>query len=144
MSGQQNKALYRRLIEEGMNRGELAAVDELMAPDLVEHEALPPGIPQTRDGVKQLFALLRSAFPDLHVTIEDLIADGDTVAARITFRGTHRGEFARIQATGRVVAWGAIDLVRIRGGKIVEHWGEVDRLSLLQQLGVIPHHDAHS
>lgn len=144
MSGQQSKALYRRLMEEGANRGELAAFDEIMAPDLVEHEALPPGIPQTRDGVKQLFGLLRSAFPDLHVTIEDEMADRDMVAARITFRGTHRGEFAGIPATGRTVAWGAVDVVRVRGGRIVEHWGEVDRLSLLQQLGVIPRPGAHS
>jgi steroid delta-isomerase-like uncharacterized protein len=138
MSTEQNKAVYRRFMEEVVNQGNLAVVDELVAVDVVEHEELPPGYPQGREGVKQFFAMLRTAFPDLQATIEDLIAEGDKVVGRGTWSGSHRGQFMDIPPTGKRVSFGVMDIGRIADGKIVEHWGQTDMLGLLQQLGVVP------
>jgi predicted ester cyclase len=138
MSTEQNKALLRRVMEEVFSRGNISLIDELFAPDFVEHEALPPGIPAGREGVKQLSTMLRRAFPDLKATIDDTIAEGDKVVARATWSGTHKGEFMGIAPTGKSVSFGVFDIVRIAGGKFVEHWGQMDNLSMMQQLGVIP------
>ncbi|MGH8248072.1 MAG: ester cyclase [Gammaproteobacteria bacterium] len=138
MSPEENKALYRRFITEVANRGNMTAADEILAPNITEHEKLPPGVPANRDGIKQLFAMIRKAFPDLCITIEDQIAEADKVVARVTLRGTHQGEFFGISPTGRRVAYGAIDISRMAGGQLVEHWGIPDYLSLLQQLGAVP------
>jgi steroid delta-isomerase-like uncharacterized protein len=138
MSAEQNKALVRHMLEETFNRGNIAYFDEIMAPDFVEREVLPPGIPSDRNGVKQLTAMLRSAFPDFHATIEDLVAEGDRVVIRQTWTGTHEGEFMGIPPTGQSVSFGVIDILRMAGGKCVEHWGQMDTMSLMQQLGVIP------
>lgn len=134
MSIEANKALVHRLFEEVVNAGELSAMDEILAPDFVSHEELPPGIPSGREGAKQLFSMLRSAFPDLHATIEDEIAEGDKVVARLTFSGTHQGEFMEIAPTGRRVAYAVIDILRIADGQVVEHWALSDALGLMQQL----------
>lgn len=142
MASEADRTLYQRFMQEVVNEGDIAKVDDIMAPDFTEHEDLPPELPRTVAGVKQLFSDLRRAFPDLHVVIEDKIAEGDMVVGRITFHGTHRGDFNGLAPTGRVVAWGAVDIVRIFAGKIVEHWGVVDRLSLLHQLGAIGRPDA--
>lgn len=138
MSTEQNKALARQMIEEIFNRGDLSRVDEFLAPDFVEREELPPGVPPGREGVKQLTAMLRSAFPDFKATIDDLVAEGDKVVILQTWRGTHRGEFMGIPPTGRSVSFQVIDTMRIAGGKIVEHWGLMDSMGLMQQLGAIP------
>ena len=138
MSTEQNKALSRRLMEEVFNRGNISLVDELFAPDFVEHEELPPGIPPGREAVKQFSTIFRSAFPDLKVTIDDIIAEGDKVVVRGTWSGTHKGEFMGIPPTGKSVSFEVIDTVRIAGGKFVEHWGLMDNMSMMQQLGVIP------
>ena len=138
MSTEQNKASVRRLMEEVFNRGKTSLVDELFAPDFVEHEELPPGIPPGREAVKQLPAIFRSAFPDFKVTIDDVIAEGDKVAVRSTWSGTHKGEFMGIAPTGKSVSFGVFDIIRIAGGKFVEHWGQMDNLGMMQQLGVIP------
>ena len=138
MSTEQNKALVRRLMEEVFDRGNISLIDELFAPDFVEHEELPPGIPTDREGVKQLSLMLRSAFPDLKATIDDLLAEGDKVAARMTWRGTHKGEFMGIPPTGKSVSVGVIDVVRFAGDKFVEHWGLMDTASMMQQLGAVP------
>jgi predicted ester cyclase len=119
------------------NRGTIAAVDEIAAPTFVNHSA-PPGVPSDREGVKQITLLFRRAFPDGAMTVEDMIAEGDTVATRKTFRGTHQGEFMGIPPTGRRVAIELIDVVRVVDGRVVEHWNVVDNLGLLQQLGVLP------
>lgn len=137
MSAEELKALYRRFITEVANQGNMSVADEILAPDIAEHEKLPPGIPANRDGIKQLFTMIRDAFPDLCITIEDQIAEADKVVARVTLRGTHRGEFLGIPATGKRVAYGAIDISRIARGRLVEHWGIPDYLSLLQQLGAL-------
>jgi steroid delta-isomerase-like uncharacterized protein len=138
MSTEQNKALIRRLMEEVFNQGDTSLVDELFAPDFVEHEELPPGIPHGIEAVKTLPTVFRNAFPDFQITIDDVIAEGEKVVARSTWSGTHRGEFMGIPPSGKSVSFGVYDTIRIAGGKIVEHWGQMDELSLMQQLGVIP------
>ena len=132
-----NKALNRRFVEEVINQGNIEAIDELIDPGVVDHAA-PPGVPTGREGAKQFFAIVRSAFPDLHHTIEDMIAEGDKVVMRSTWSGTHQGEFMGIPATGRRVRVSAIDISRVADGRIVEHWEQSDALGLMQQLGVIP------
>jgi predicted ester cyclase len=90
------------------------------------------------EGLKQFISLFRAGFPDLHFTIEDMIAAGDTVVVRQTYRGTHKGELMGISPTGKQVTITSIDIGRFTGGKLVEHWGATDSLGLLQQLGVVP------
>jgi len=138
MATEQNKALVRQMVEEGMNRGNLSLVDEYLAPDFIEHEQLPPEIPSGREGVKHFFAIMRSAFPDFKATIDDMVAEGDKVVFRQTWSGTHQGEFMGVPPTGKSVSFGVIDIVRIEGGKCVEHWGQMDSASLMQQLGAVP------
>ncbi|KRT73352.1 MAG: hypothetical protein XU12_C0010G0090 [Deltaproteobacteria bacterium CSP1-8] len=137
MSKEQNKALLSRIIKEVFNQGKISLIDDLLAPGFVEHEELPPGIPPGREAVKQHCTLFRSAFPDLKVTIDDTIAEGDKVAVRCTWSGTHEGEFMGIPPTGKSVSFGVIDIVRIAGGKVVEHWGQMDAMRMMQQLGAI-------
>jgi predicted ester cyclase len=131
-------APLRQFIQDVVAGGDLARVDELMAPDFVEHEVLPPGLPQNRDGVKKLFAMLHGAFTNLEVSIEDEIVQGDKVVLRMTWRGNNSGEFVGIPATGRDVQFDVIDIARVANGKLVEHWGLLDQLSMLQQMGVVP------
>jgi steroid delta-isomerase-like uncharacterized protein len=138
MSTEQNKALFRRMVEEVFNRGNIDLVDEFLAPDFIEREELPPGVPPGREGVKQLTSMLRSAFPDFKATIDDMIAEGDKVVVRSTWSGTHKGEFMGIPPTDKSVSFGVFDIVRISEGKFVEHWGLMDSLSMMQQLGVVP------
>jgi steroid delta-isomerase-like uncharacterized protein len=138
VSTEQNKELVRQLVEEIFNRGNSSLFDEAFAPDFVEHEELPPGIPDGREGAKQLIAVMRSAFPDFHVTIDDMIAEGDKVVIRQTWSGTHQGEFMGMPPTGKRVSFGVFDIIRIEGGKFVEHWGQMDSMGLMQQLGAGP------
>ncbi len=132
-----NKALNRRFVEEVINQGNLDAIDELIDPGVVDH-SVPAGFPTGREGAKQFAAMMRSAFPDLHHTIEDMIAEGDKVVMRSTWSGTHQGEFMGIPATGKRVTVSAIDISRVADGRIVEHWEQSDALGLMQQLGVVP------
>ena len=138
MGPQDPESVYRRVVDEVISGGNVATFDDLTSPDLVEHEELPPGIPKNREGVKQFFSLLHTAFPDTMATIENLVVQGDMVAARLVVTGTHRGDFAGIPPTGKQVSIQVFDLVRVIDGKITEHWGLSDQLSLLQQLGAIP------
>ncbi len=137
MSTDENKALVRRAYEELVNRGNLARIEELVREDYVDHTQAP-GWPTDREGLRQQVAYFRSAFPDIHVTLEELIAEGDTVAVRQTMRGTHRGEFFGIPPTGRPVTLAGIHLWRVADGQLVEHRANNDDLGLLQQLGAIP------
>jgi steroid delta-isomerase-like uncharacterized protein len=138
MSTEQNKALVRQLVEEIFNRGNISLADELLAPDFVEREELPPGMPRDREGVKLLTTMLRSAFPDFKATIDDIVAEGDKVVIRQTWSGTQKGEFMGVPPTGKRVSFGVIDIIRIAGGKFVEHWGIMDSTALMQQLGAMP------
>jgi steroid delta-isomerase-like uncharacterized protein len=139
MSTEENKALERRLIE-AVNQGQeaaMAAMEELFAPDYVYHG---PGVFGDMDlaALKEMTPAFYAAFPDQHLAVEDLIAEGDKVVGRYTFRGTHQGEFMGVPATGKVVTWTGIYISRIAGGKFVEDWESFDALGLMQQLGAIP------
>ena len=138
MATEQDKALIGRFIEEIFNQGNMSLADELLAPDFVEHEQLPPGIPNGREGVKAMTSMMRSAFPDFKATIEDILADGDKVVIRTTWSGTQKGEFMGIPATGKRMSIGVIDIIRVSKGKFVEHWGQMDAMGMMQQLGAIP------
>lgn len=131
-----NKAFVRRLIEGVIGAGNFALVDDLVSPDYVWHSSNPQT--NTRDGHKQFFVTLRRAFPDLQITVQDQVGEGDKVVTRWTAHGTHRGEFAGIGPTGRRVVMTGIDIDRVAGGKLMECWTSSDELSLLQQLGAIP------
>jgi predicted ester cyclase len=139
---EENKALIRRLFKGWETPQDLSFVDELFAADYVAHVDDPHRTPD-RAGLKDTTVRELPVFPDLRHTIEDLIADGDKVVVRLTFRGTHQGEWltpsmGRIAPTGKHVTWGATIIYRIADGQIVEAWGQEDRLGQLQQLGVIP------
>jgi len=130
------KVLMRRFYD-GVNAGDFNVIDELVADDVVEHEEFP-GIEPNKDGVRQFFNLFRSAFPDLRMDPHEILVDGDMVCARITVTGTHQGEFMGIPPTGRRFEVGGFDLVRIRDGQAVEHWGLTDNMTMMQQLGAVP------
>jgi steroid delta-isomerase-like uncharacterized protein len=136
-SKEENKALYRRTFEEVFNQGNLAIVDDLVAPDYLNHE-VPPGMNNRGpDSTRQIVRMLRTAFPDLHFTIEDLVAEGDTVAGRVTMSGTHLGPFQGIPPTGRSFEQAHMHFVRFRDGKAIEHRAVRDDLGMMRQLGLI-------
>ncbi|HSH80625.1 MAG TPA: ester cyclase [Herpetosiphonaceae bacterium] len=137
MTVEANKKVALRFYEEIFNRGNIDAADELVAPDVVDHNA-PPGLPPGLEGAKLLFGMFHTAFSQLHVTVDDLIAEGDKVVARGTMRGTHTGPFMNIPPTGKEFEIDWIDIYRIANGKQVEVWHLEDVLKLLQQLGAIP------
>ena len=134
---EENKAIVRRFYDEFINQGNIDTFDELVSSDLVEHEDMGEFAP-TAEGVKQAFAMFRSAFPDLRATIDELIAEGDKVVARGTWRGSHQGGFMGVPPSGNSVTFGVIDILRIANGKIVDHWGQTDSLGLMQQIGAFP------
>jgi steroid delta-isomerase-like uncharacterized protein len=135
---EENKALASRVPLEAFNQGRLEVVDEVLAPDSVDHTQLPPGLPPGREGLKALIGALRTAFPDLQITINQQIAEGDRVATYATTSGTMQGDFAGMPASGKRATWEAIHIVRIAGGRVVEHWAVQDQLAMLQQLGFAP------
>ncbi len=137
MSIEQNKAIARRSVEEAWGKGSLAVIDELVANEFVWHWA-PPGVAPDREGYKQLVTMNFAAFADVYCTIEDVVVEGDKVAVRWTWGGTHKGEYIGIAPTGKQVTLTGISIVRIVGDKIVEEWGEMDNLGMMQQLGVVP------
>ncbi len=136
MSLEANKELVRRY-QEIYNSNELDALSEVLADDLLTPRIMP-GIPSGLEGAKAAHRIMLEGFPDFQTTIEDLIAEGDEVAARITMRGTHTGQFLTIPPTGKRVEFSGMYIVRVENGKIAEHWGEEDSVSLLAQLGVKP------
>jgi steroid delta-isomerase-like uncharacterized protein len=134
MSAEVNKALLRRYIEDVWQRGNLAALDDYLAVDYRRHVS-PTAPPLSRDGQKQRLAGFRTAFPDIQLTIEDVLAEDDRVVFRSTMRGTHEGELQGISPTGARVTVALLDMIRIQNGRIVEQWGGPDMLDLLRQLG---------
>ena len=136
MSTEENKVIFRRVMEEAFSQGNLDALDRLMSPDFIEHEA-GPGQGRGLEGVKTIVAIMRTAFPDLHATIEDMTAEGDKTWARVTLRGSNTGDFMGRPPTGKTVTYEAIDICRYANGKMVEHWGIVDMLGMMQQLGIV-------
>ena len=134
---EENKVALRRFINEVYSKGNASVVDDLVDANFVDHSPIP-GQASGPEGVKQGMTMFRSAFPDLQLTIEDMIAEGDKVVARMTARGTHQGEFMGIAPTGKQVSWNAFGINRYVDGKIKEHWGVPDLFGLMQQLGAIP------
>ena len=134
MSAEENKALLRRYIKEVWDRQNPAAADDFLAPNYKRHRS-PTAEPLTRDGQKELLTKFRAAFPDIQVTVEEIIAEGGHIAFRSTMRGTHLGELLGIAPTGRQVTAGLVDVIHVENGKFVEQWGGPDLLDLLQQLG---------
>jgi len=129
-----NESIYRRLIEEGFNQGNLAVVDELCAPDAREHQR---GSEDGPAGAKRTSTYLRSVFPDFKITIDEVVVVGDKVWARQKGGGTNLGSFAGHPPTGRKAFIDVIDVCRIEGGKIVEHWGVPDQLGMMMALGLV-------
>jgi len=136
MSTEDNKAIVRRLIEEGFNQRNLAIFDELYAPDFVYY--LGSTTIQGLEPYKQFTSMSFTAFPDVHFTIEDQVAEADKVVTRWTWRGTHQGPFQGIPPTSKHVMVTGVGINRIAKGKVVENWTNMDILGLLQQLGVVP------
>lgn len=137
MSTDENKAVVRRFVEAVINQQQLEVIDELVAADFIEHDALPPDIPPGSAGQKRYMAMFLHAFPDLHIAVKQAVAEGDTVVFYQTLRGTHRGAFMGLAPTGKAVAFDATDIVRVEDGKMAEHWSVMDTLGLLQQLGAV-------
>ena len=132
----ENKALVRRFFEVGPSRGDLRAARELLANDFALHVPLPcsPGV----QGIIEVISACRAAFEHLDVTVEDMVAEGDRVAARFTARGIHRGDFMGLTATERSITMTGIEIFRIENGSIAELWGEANLVGLMGQLGILP------
>lgn len=134
-----NKILVRRFFEEVINAGNLDRADEFVTADYAEHQQLPGA--EGRQGIavaKAFLSMMRGAFPDYHFDIKDLIAEGDKVVARVTVSGTHRGEMMGLAPTGRRVRTSGIEVFRLAGGKLAEHWATFDALGMLRQIGLVP------
>ena len=130
------KDFVRRVYSE-VSAGNLDALDELLADDLVEHEVIP-GLAPNKEGVKQFFAMFRAGFSDLQMEPHEMLSEGDIVCARVITTGTHTGEFMGVPPTGKRIEMDTIDIVRVRDGQAVEHWGVTDTMTMMQQLGAIP------
>lgn len=133
---EEHKALVRRYLDE-VNRGNLAALDDVLSPDYRYHLPGSP-TPLNREQHRQFVAMFYAAVPDFSHTVEDQIAEGEMVVTRLTNRGTHRGELLGLPATGKAFTIQGINLVRVAGGRIAEEWVIFDMLGMLQQLGVVP------
>jgi len=133
---EQNKAVSRRYLEEAWNKNNLAVVDELLAPDHVNHSP-GPELPPGPEGAKMFIGVYKGGFPDTHIHIEDQMAEGDKVFTRWSAHGTHSGDFMGIPATGKSVTVTGMIVDRIANGKIVESWSEFDQMGMMQQLGVV-------
>jgi steroid delta-isomerase-like uncharacterized protein len=137
MAAAENKAVLASFVEEVINEGKLERADDLVAIDFVELDPLP-GQQQGREGLKQVINAFRTAFPDTHWVIEEMVAEGDKVFSRFTWHGTHRGEFLGVPATGRQISVKGMVVDRVVAGKMVESQILMDSLSMMRQLGVIP------
>ena len=134
-----NKSVVREFFEEVLNADNLDRADELVSPGYVEHQELPGG--EDRQGIevaKGFLSLMRRAFPDFRFEVEDLIAEGDKVAARVSVSGTHLGEMMGLAPTGKRISTSGIEVFRFEGGNIAEHWAAFEALDMLQQIGMVP------
>ena len=137
MSTEQNKSIVRRWVEEGWNKGNLEVVDQVYAPNYVQHEPAPETV-NSSETLKQYVGTYLTAFPDLNLSIDDLVAEGDKVVWRFTSTGTQTGPFMGMPATGKTGNITGLVMFRLENSRIVEGWVNIDALGLLQQLGVIP------
>jgi steroid delta-isomerase-like uncharacterized protein len=136
---ERNKAVVRRFFDEVVNGGDLDGADEPVTGGYVEHQRLPGA--EGRQGIavaKAFLAMMRGAFPDYRFEVEDVIAEGDRVVARVTVSGTHRGELMGLAPTGKRVRTSGIEVFRLEDGKLAEHWATFDALGMLRQLGMVP------
>jgi steroid delta-isomerase-like uncharacterized protein len=133
-----DKAVVRRIYDEVFSQGALDVVDEVVGPDAVDHSPPPFPVDDVREGLKQFTRLLRDAFPDVRVTVNDMVAEGDKVVVYFTVQGTHQGEFLGIPASGNRISVEGFDLIRVTDGICTEHWGVFDNGALLQQVGAGP------
>src|SRR5215211_2586568 len=136
-TGEAAKAVVRRNTDEVQGGGNFAAFEELFADDFLDH-TLQPGRTPDKDGARQLYKTLRTAFPDFHADIHWQLADGDRVTTYKTYHGTHQGEFLGVPPTGRKIHFETVDVMRVRNGKIAEHGGVANLFSLMQHLGAWP------
>lgn len=132
---QQNIELSKRIIEEGFGEGQPAVIDELTSEDFVEHQA---GMPSTKEGAQHAIKDLYHAFPDISYTLVNIFADKDLVTAHYRAKGTHTGNLGPMQPTGKAFEIDVIDIMRFRNGKLTEHWGVPDRLTMMESLGFWP------
>jgi steroid delta-isomerase-like uncharacterized protein len=133
-----NKELARRFFHAAWNEGDMQMIDELTKPDAIDHSTVKGKTETGSESFKQIVSMFRAAMPDIHLTIEDEIAEGDKVVHRWSLHGTHTGELMGVPPTGKQVAFTGTTIVRIKDGKITERWANVDELDMLQQLGVVP------
>lgn len=130
--------LIERFYKEIIEGGNLDLIDELTVDDFVDHEQALPGQPPGKDGVRFFVSAVRAAFPDIKVkTIEPTLADGNLEACHVIMTGTHSGDMAGVPATGKSVEFDGTDIIRVEDGKVAEHWGTTNNLSLMQQIGAI-------
>jgi steroid delta-isomerase-like uncharacterized protein len=141
---EQDKDLARRFYDEVVNTGDVDRVAEFCTEDFVDHEEGLPGQPEGIEGVKAFVQIFREGFPDLHASVEDIMGEGDRIAARVRMTGTHQGEFLGVPASGSRIDIEAIDIVRIVDGRAAEHWGVTDTMALMQQIGAVPEEAAAS
>lgn len=135
MSTEENKDIVRRFFEVGPSKGDLSEANKLLSPDFTLHVPLPcsPGV----QGINEVIIACRTAFHDLNVTVEDMVAEGDKIAARFTAHGIHKGAFMGLPPTDKPISMTGIEIFCIEGGKIAEIWGEANLLGLMQQLGIV-------
>lgn len=131
-----DKRMLNHFYEE-VNAGNLDVIDDVIAEDFVEHEDFP-GISPDKEGVRQFFTTFRAAFPDMHMESHEVLADGDLLCCRSTMSGTQEGEFMGMPPTGKHFEVTGFDLLRVRGDQVTEHWGVMDSMKMMQQLGAIP------
>ena len=134
---EQNKATARRFYDEVFNRGDVSAIDQLCAADFQDHTAMP-GQPPGPQGLKQIMGTYLKAFPDIKVTVEEMIAEGDLVAARFAGTATHKGEMFGTAPTGKRITFSGIDFLRFKNGKVTDAWHQGDDVIALMQLGIKP------
>jgi steroid delta-isomerase-like uncharacterized protein len=142
MSAEQNKSIVRRWVDEGWNKGKLSVIDQLYAPNFIQHEP-PPEMVSSSEALKKYVNTYLTAFPDLHFTVDDLVAEGDKVVWRFTSKGTHQGTFMGLPPTGKTSIVTGMVLFRLENSRIVEAYVNIDALGLLQQIGIIPMPQAH-
>lgn len=136
MPEKENENIVRRIFDELLNGDNVDVAEEIISANYVEHAPLP-GQATGVEGLKERVSMLRSAFPDFHYVIEDLISGGDKVVSRWTMHGTHQGEFMGLSPTGKQIEVSGIDIYRISERKVAEHWHEMDMLGMMQQLGIV-------
>jgi steroid delta-isomerase-like uncharacterized protein len=140
VAGEKSKEIVQRIFTEIFSQGKLDAADELFAPEFVPHivNPLPGQPPRGPEAVRWYARVLRHAFPDLHVSVEHMIAEDDVVASRVTWTGTHTGQFVYLPPTGKRIKVEGITMERVANDKLVEHWGEWNQAELMLQLGILP------